>query len=298
LAACLSALAIAAAVLVVAFIGRPLFGARVGLLAGLILAVAPFAVHYAQQLRAYGLLVLFVSLSSYFSVRGVEQPGWIPWSVYALTSSFLVNLHLFGALVIVAHATSLLFLDRANGPSRYLSVTAVVIGVLLLPLALLVAFAPGEPSWIHPPTLHSVAAVVSHVGGGAVLAVVLSVHCATAGWVAIRRWRRDRASLPTWRLAFAVLWLLVPFGAMLVFSLLIQPAFLDRYLIITLPLLRSSRRLESAKGVYEGGRFKKQQRGSSTRTRSTRTRSMHARCALCTAALLHRTHGCCADRQG
>jgi mannosyltransferase len=231
----LSALAIAAGVLVVVSIGRRLFGARVGLLAGLFLAVAPLAVHYAQQLRSYGLLVLFVSLSSYFFVRGVEQPGWIPWSAYALTSSFLVYLHLFGALIIVAHATSLLFLDRSNRPGRYLCVTAAAIGVLLLPLALLAVFGPPEPSWIHPPTLHSVAAVVSHVGGGRVLAVVLSVLCGTAVWVAVRRWRGDGASLRTWRLAFAVLWLLVPFGALLVVSLLVQPVFVDRYLIITLP---------------------------------------------------------------
>jgi mannosyltransferase len=182
------------------------------------------------------LLVLFVSLSSYFFVRGVEQPGWMPWAAYALSSSFAVYLHLFGALVIVAHATSLLFLDRSNRPSRYLSITAVGIGVLLLPLALLVVFGPDPASpWIHPPTLHSVAAVVSHVGGGHVLAVMLGVLCGISAWVAVRRWRRDGASMQTWRVAFAVLWLVVPFGVTLAFSLLVQPVFLDRYLIITLP---------------------------------------------------------------
>jgi mannosyltransferase len=232
----LSAIAMAGAVLVIVAVGRRLYGASVGLLAGLILAVAPFAVHYAQELRSYGLLVLFVSLSSYLFVRGIERPGWIPWAAYALCASFSVYLQLFGALVILAHATSLLFLDRSNRPGRYLSVTAAVIGVLLLPLALIIVFGPDTvPYFIQTPTLHSVAVVVGNVGGGRVLAVVLSVLCGISAWVAFRCWRRDGASMQTWRLAFAVLWLLVPFGVTLAFSLLVQPFFLDRYLIITLP---------------------------------------------------------------
>src|ERR1700733_3304527 len=55
-------------------LGRRLFGAATGLIAGLLLALAPFFVQYEQTARSYGLLVLLVVLSSYFFIRMLEKP--------------------------------------------------------------------------------------------------------------------------------------------------------------------------------------------------------------------------------
>lgn len=55
-------------------LGRRIAGRVVGLLAALILAVAPFHVMYAQEARMYTLLALLVSLSLYFLARLLSDP--------------------------------------------------------------------------------------------------------------------------------------------------------------------------------------------------------------------------------
>lgn len=61
----LSAVAGTITVLFAYFIGRDLFGRRAGLIAAFLLAVAPFAVYYAQEARMYAVLALWAAASTW-----------------------------------------------------------------------------------------------------------------------------------------------------------------------------------------------------------------------------------------
>ena len=234
----LSALAMAACVPFVVAIGRRLFDPATGMLAGLVFAVAPFGVQYAQEVRSYALTVLLVSLSTYFFVLGVhtKRPGM--WVGYVLASVLAVYAHFFAVLVLVAHAASLPFLRRELRPIRQLGASAAAIVLLLVPDAIL-AFTgrPNQLSWMQTPGLRSAFREPMYLAGGEVLAVfflALVVLAASAAW---RVLRKHGPSLTLWHWSVVFSWLLVPYTVSLTYSLIIEPAFLNKYLLVSLPAL-------------------------------------------------------------
>jgi mannosyltransferase len=234
----LSALAMAACVPLIVAIGRRLFDSTAGLLAGLIFAVAPYGVQYSQEVRSYALTVLLVSLSTYFFVLGVQsrRPGI--WVGYVLCSVLAVYAHFFAVLVPVAHAASLPFLRRELRPIRQLGASAASIVLLLVPGAVL-AFTgrPHQLSWMERPGLIAAFREPMYLAGGRVLAVfflALVVLAATAAWRVVRR---IGPSFALWHWSVVFSWLLVPYAISLMYSVTIEPAFLNRYLLVSLPAL-------------------------------------------------------------
>jgi len=91
-------------------IGTLQFNKKVGLLAGLLLAVAPLHVYYSQEARMYSLAVLTVTLSFYFLIRMTQGKSW----------------SLLGLLVA---NTLILFTDYV----AYLAIPAQIIYVFMCP---------------------------------------------------------------------------------------------------------------------------------------------------------------------
>jgi uncharacterized membrane protein len=55
-------------------LGKRLFDARIGVIAAALLAIAPFAVHYSQEVRMYALVMFLSALALYAFVRWVDRP--------------------------------------------------------------------------------------------------------------------------------------------------------------------------------------------------------------------------------
>ncbi len=188
-----------------------LYERKAGFIAGFLIACAPFAVRYSQELRSYALLMFLVTLSSFFFVRAIETRATVWFVVYAIAAAASCYADLYGGLVILAEASSLFVLGRRSIPIRQLLTTAVAIGVLLLPLGYFVTSAQQEAGAGGRPTVSSTLSVLSNVGGGKLLAIVLAGLCAATAWMAARTWTRYRSSLEAWRAGFVPLWIVVPF---------------------------------------------------------------------------------------
>ena len=65
-------------------IGKRMFGARAGVLAACIVALAPFAVHYSQEVRMYALAMFLVALGLDFFVRLFARETRRDWLGYVL----------------------------------------------------------------------------------------------------------------------------------------------------------------------------------------------------------------------
>ncbi len=77
---------------------------QVGLLAALLLAVAPFHVRLAQEARMYTLLALTASLALYALTRWLDQETGLTWLGYAV----------FTVATLLTHNTAIFFLLAAN----------------------------------------------------------------------------------------------------------------------------------------------------------------------------------------
>ncbi|MEH1012858.1 glycosyltransferase family 39 protein [Micromonospora sp. CPCC 206060] len=217
-------LATAAAAGLVAVLGRLLFSARTGLVAGLFYAVVPSTSRYAQEARSYALATAFALLASVLLVRALRRPTPARWLGYALAVTVLGLTHLVALTLLAGHAAGVLAAGRGRRDRWWGWLLAVVPAVLALtPLVVLGRGQQGRQlDWVDPPTpgdlaaLPGVLAQSGQVGG-------LLLGLATLG--AVSRGRRGLA------VAGCVL---LPTVLLLVAGLA-TPLWVPRYLTFTVP---------------------------------------------------------------
>ncbi|MCD4685979.1 MAG: glycosyltransferase family 39 protein, partial [Anaerolineae bacterium] len=83
-------------------LGRELYGAWVGVLAALVLALADLPIDLAQEVRHYTLLVTLSVLSTLFYVRWRRDPSRTNRVSYVLLSMALLYTHYLGGYVLLA----------------------------------------------------------------------------------------------------------------------------------------------------------------------------------------------------
>ena len=253
----LSAILAVATVPVLYALGARLFGAKVGLISALLLAVNAFHIRYAQEARSYSLLVLLTALCSWSFLRSIDQPSPKNWAGYVLTSVLAVYSHFFAALVLAAHWASLAFLRPRDVPWKGLVVSTLVTGLLLLPVGSFVLTKDiGQVDWIAQPGPRTVAHAFSGLagadrfpgspGGGefftlagagrTLLLLAYFISCSIAFVPAARVWSSSKASFQTWHYGFLLTWGIVPVMLALGISIL-KPIFAVRYFAVCLPAL-------------------------------------------------------------
>lgn len=225
----LSVLAGSVAVVGMVALGRRLFGSATGLIAGLLLALAPFYVDYEQTARSYALLVALLIWSSYFFVGELEQPSRGSRIGHVLTSTLAVYADYVAPWVLLVQLVTLVAVKRRAALERRWLAAWGAIALLCVP-EVLAAIHHGSVwfGWIHRPSLSDLAHMPATLMGGGVLYYGL-VLLGVCGLLSARSAQRR------WRLGFAAAWFVLPIMLVFVFSLLVQPLFLSRYLIVAVP---------------------------------------------------------------
>jgi uncharacterized membrane protein len=104
-----SAIAVSAAALGVAALGRQLVSSRAGLMAGLFFALLPVTSRYGQEARSYALVMALAVLASYLLVRADAAPvrpgRWL--GCYALVVVVMGYANVMSLLLVPAHAVTL-----------------------------------------------------------------------------------------------------------------------------------------------------------------------------------------------
>lgn len=219
-----SVLAASAAAGLTAEIGRRLFGADVGLLAGLLLAILPSISRYGQEARPYALAVAATALATLLLVRAVEAPSSRRWVPYAVSVMFIGWTHLVALAVLLAHGLYVLTTWRQRHGGELSQWSIAVIGgiVPVLPLIWLGSGQSAQVSWIPETTWRRIINETLEAPGYWLVGV------AVCGLALLGFWRPDRQT------CLAAVWALGPF--LLLYS--IGP-FTDllahRYVLFTLP---------------------------------------------------------------
>ena len=79
-------------------IGRELFGEKTAQLAILFTALAPFQIHYAQEIRMYSFMAMWLLLATYAYLRGArtgQRRWWILFAIAAALAQYAHNLAAF-----------------------------------------------------------------------------------------------------------------------------------------------------------------------------------------------------------
>ena len=233
----LSLLAVVATVPLAYLLARRLVGERTALIGGLLLALNPMAIHYAQEARGYALCLLLVTASVYLFVRALDESRWIFWIGFALTAALAGYAHFFALFVPPALALSLVFLPAAEIPWRRGLGAAGLLALLLLPLFYLVGSSQASGVEWASGNLPGRIATKIHARPLLVALVLLAGLAVVAlAWIWLGRALGPRLrSRATWGVGLLFSWLLVPFALVCVLAVVYKPLFVVRYFIVCLP---------------------------------------------------------------
>lgn len=146
------ALAMGAAAGLLGLLGRQLFTARVGLVAGLAFAVLPATTRYGQEIRPYAFAVAAVLLATLLLVRSLERPTFKGWTAYTVSIACVGYSHLASLCVLAAHLVLVVRARRAGDRIAGWAFTAAgVLGLcLVMPMALAGTGQSGQIAWNNP----------------------------------------------------------------------------------------------------------------------------------------------------
>src|SRR5207302_1166764 len=131
LAACFGLLAAVA----VFRLGLALGGRALGLAGLLLVAINPFLIDFAQQVRAYPQMVCLLALSAYFQWRILQRPTRLRWAAYVVITALALYSHLFAAFALLAEDAVFLWAvttGRFKGGWPWV-VSQLALGVAYLP---------------------------------------------------------------------------------------------------------------------------------------------------------------------
>ncbi|MGB8888800.1 MAG: glycosyltransferase family 39 protein [Candidatus Korobacteraceae bacterium] len=225
----LSVLCAVATVPVIYLVGVRLFGRGAALIACLLLAVHPFHLELSQQARSYALLVLLVSLSSWYFLRMAENASWANCVLYAAVSAAAIYSHFFAALVILAQWLSLALWQGPLPRRKFLQALATL-AALLIPAGLYLLHSQrSHVAWIPGPSWRQALEVLYSLTLSKARCLVYLTLWGIALWCSFRQ-PRKRA----WAYQFVAAWLLVPL-AITGLAGLVQPLWVPRFLAVCLP---------------------------------------------------------------
>jgi mannosyltransferase len=232
-------------------LNRRLFGVKVAVASGALLAVNTFFVYYEQNARPYTLVVFLVVLATYLLVLAMEDGSTTRWLGYGLVGALCMYAHFFAAFVIAAHLLYVA-ISVATGRRRH-QIRAAAAGyglmaLLVAPLVLAVLRTDSlERRFIDQVSLGSFrwlflnltgAGGVPTGGGIFLLFGYFALCCLAILWVAKAALRRHRDGTDRIRsFALVLSWLAVPILGSFLISLVRSPIFYPRYLIVALPPL-------------------------------------------------------------
>jgi mannosyltransferase len=280
-----SVIAMVAGAALVAIIGTRLTGSGwAGLVAGLVMALTPSISYYAQTARSYALVLACVAAATLALMRvlqaeaageaGARLKRW--WVLYGALVVVAAYLNEMALLILIAHAVTVLAARYGRPVFERFVVTAVVCGVLLVPLALLSFHERAAIGWIGRPTLRDLGILWhDYFGGNSVIAAILTVFAVVAvlpprGWQ-WRNWRAGLRSGATPEGAPAAWWeqggvslpsvalplLLLPGGLLILESVVLHPLYTDRYVLYS----ETAAALLVGGGCYRVGQWLVQQAG-------------------------------------
>ncbi|WP_119728652.1 glycosyltransferase family 39 protein [Thermomonospora amylolytica] len=224
-----SALALAVAAAVVAALGRRLADARVGLVAGLLVAASPVLSRYAQEARQYTIATALAAVSTYLLVRALEARTRRWFAGYAVSVALVGWIQLFTLLILPAHLAALWTVRRDRALLiRWAPAAAAGTAAFLPVLPLALEQRTKQVNWITAPDAETVQRLLDAFAGDRIL-IAPVVVLAVVAW-----WRRPSPGAPVDLRILATAWAVLPPALLLAVSL-VEPVYWLRYVIFAVP---------------------------------------------------------------
>jgi 4-amino-4-deoxy-L-arabinose transferase-like glycosyltransferase len=96
-------------VFLIYLLAQKLFNPYIGSIAALFVALAPFPIHYSQEIRMYSFLTLLLMTATYAYLRGSNNKSWGWWALFSISSALAQYTHNLAAFYLIPLAITPLF---------------------------------------------------------------------------------------------------------------------------------------------------------------------------------------------
>ena len=226
-------------VITVFFLGRELFGKKVGLLASVFIGLSPFHIWYAQEARDYGMMLFFGTLSSYLLFRALNKNTNKLWFFFALSSLATMLTNYFGLILFLAQCIYVICIVKRRLIFKELFFLLCVILAFSLysPLFLSKFYYLMGGFWVPKPTLASLVITVENfiLGYTGSLYLYLASNILVAVAIIFLQFNFKKVSFA--QLFFCIFLLVFPVILIFSFSKILFSIYLDRGLMLFSPYL-------------------------------------------------------------
>jgi mannosyltransferase len=245
-----SVLATVATVALIATIAQRLFAnRRVTLAAGVLAAVSLPLIYWAQTARGYAAMlafvcaafVAFIALADPAAGRASRRGAWLGY-VAAMTLAMYCSF--VAVLVVPVHLLALIGRGRRDA-ARRLGSALLTVAILCIPLAVLAVHrGSGQLFWVQPPgSMVDTQVLQSLTSAGLQPVFHSSVTSKPLMWFTLAAVvalmadtvRRGRRGEPVWSMALVLGWCVLPAALTFLYSLISQPVFVPRNLLVSTP---------------------------------------------------------------
>ena len=118
------------------FVGKEFIDRNGGIIAAATFAVSPFLILYAQEARAYALLLFFIALATLYYLKALKSEDYKYWIIFALATIVVFWTHFYSFILIGA----LIIYTLAIYKFKYIKqliVSSIVMAAGILPLAII-----------------------------------------------------------------------------------------------------------------------------------------------------------------
>lgn len=116
-------------------LGKDLGDSRLGLLAALLMAVAPYQIWHSQEARMYSMLTAASAMSMWGFVNLWQRGGWHGWLIYVVGTEWAIMTHYHGVVLIGIQSLFVLLTWRRRWRSRQFAAWIGALAVILLILS-------------------------------------------------------------------------------------------------------------------------------------------------------------------
>jgi len=225
-------------------LGKEIKNSKVGLMSAALLAVNYFHIYHSQEVRMYGMLMLFTTLSFYGLLRFLKQVDLRNAILYGVFTGLMLATQFFGLFVLMAQLCILLvyFLQSKKADKKNFVYKALLSGgimvLLFLPaLNIFIETTKKKYAAIKPTTIETIKQIFKDFAQESGYLIILAcVAMAICFYVAIRNKIAKKETGP--KVLFILLtWISITMIIPIVRSYLVTPMIVSRYFITILPAI-------------------------------------------------------------
>jgi 4-amino-4-deoxy-L-arabinose transferase-like glycosyltransferase len=221
-------------------LGQTLGDIRLGLIAALLMAVAPFQIWHSQEARMYSVLTAASAMCMWGFVAWVQLGGRKNWLIYLTGTIFMISTHYLGLLLIGIQGFFLLLTWQKNRTLylRFGATLALILMFILLWIIFSGNWISSYLNWVEQPTLadsylrsaiaYSLNELVPREQAIPLMLIFATTYLLGLFYATRRRWGRWSGSE---MLAFLIAFTLIPNFAAWLYGEIRTTVYLERYLI-------------------------------------------------------------------